>query len=99
MAKAYWVAHVSVHDSEGYAAYIRANALPFAKYGAEFIVRGGPQQVVEGQVRARTVIIAFRDLATAQACYDSPEYQAAKALRNPVSEADVVIVEGYDPAN
>jgi uncharacterized protein (DUF1330 family) len=97
MAKAYWVAHVTVRDSDGYAAYIRASAIPFAKYGAEFIVRGGAQQVVEGQARARTVVIAFPDLETAQACYASPEYQAAKALRDPHSEADVVIVEGYDP--
>jgi uncharacterized protein (DUF1330 family) len=41
------------------------------------------------------VVIEFADLATAQACYDSPEYKAAKALRDPVSDADLVIVEGY----
>lgn len=97
MTKAYWVAHVDVKDPDGYAAYIRANAAAFSKYGAKFIIRGGLQHVVEGQARTRTVVIEFVDLATAQACYDSPEYQAAKALRDPVSVADVVIVEGYDP--
>lgn len=96
MEKAYWVAHVDVKDPDGYAAYIRANAVAFAKYGAKFIIRGGNQAQVEGSARARTVVIAFADMATAQACYDSPEYQAAKALRDPVSTADVTIVEGYD---
>ena len=96
MQKAYWVAHVDVKDPDGYAAYVHANATAFAKYGAKFIIRGGPQTQVEGAARSRTVVIEFADLATAQACYDSPEYQAAKALRDPVSTADVTIIAGYD---
>jgi uncharacterized protein (DUF1330 family) len=96
MPKAYWVAHVSVDDPAGYEAYRAANAAAFARFGARFIVRGGPQQVVEGQARARTVVIEFADVETARACYLSPEYQRAKALRDPVSTADVVIVEGWE---
>lgn len=96
MAKAYWVAHVTVHDADVYETYRIANAVAFEKYGAKFIVRAGPQAVMEGQVKPRTVVLEFADLATAQACFDSPEYQAAKALRDPVAEADMVIVEGYD---
>lgn len=96
MAKAYWVAHVDVHDADAYEKYRAANATAFEKYGARFIVRGGAQTVREGQAKSRTVVLEFADLATAQACYDSPEYQAAKALRDPVSDGDMVIVEGYD---
>lgn len=96
MTKAYWVAHVDVTDPQAYEAYRAANALPFAKYGARFLVRGGTQHQREGQARARTVVIEFKDLATAIACFESPEYQAAKALRDPVSTADLTIVEGWD---
>ncbi len=96
MPKAYWVAHVDVADPEIYAQYRAANAAAFAKYGARFIVRGGPQVQREGQSRARTVVIEFPDLAAATACFDSPEYQAAKAIRDPISTADLVIVEGYE---
>lgn len=96
MPKAYWVAHVDVDDPDTYAQYREANAVAFAKYGARFLVRGAPQEQREGQTRARTVVIEFADLATARACFDSPEYQAAKAIRDPVSTADLVIVEGYD---
>lgn len=96
MAKAYWVAHVDVRDPDAYDKYRAANAAAFAKYGAKFLVRAGAQTVPEGQAKSRTVVLEFADLATAQACYDSPEYQAAKALRDPVSSADMVIVEGYD---
>lgn len=96
MPKAYWIAHVDVSDPEVYETYKVANAAPFAKFGAKFVVRAGSQQVREGSVRPRTVVIEFPDMEAACACYDSPEYQAAKAIRADVSEGDLVIVEGYD---
>ncbi len=96
MAKGYWVGQIVVHDLEQYQAYRTANAEAFAKYGARFLIRGGEQTIVEGQANPRTVVIEFKDIATAQACYDSPEYQAAKKLRDPVSDGNLVIVEGYD---
>lgn len=96
MPKGYWVAHVDVEDPAVYEAYRAANAAAFDKYGARFLVRGGPQQVAEGRARSRCVVLEFDSLATAQACYDSPEYQAAKALRDPVSDADITIVEGWE---
>jgi uncharacterized protein (DUF1330 family) len=96
MPKGYWIAHVDVADPEAYKAYVAANAAPFAKYGARFLVRAAPYQVVEGKTRARQVVIEFADYETALACYRSPEYQAAKRLREGSSEADLVIAEGYD---
>lgn len=96
MPKAYWVAHVTVTDPDTYAEYRAANAEAFEKYGARFLVRGGHQEVREGDQRARTVVIEFPDRATAEACYDSPEYQRAKALRDAASQGDLVIVDGWE---
>lgn len=96
MAKGYWIAHGDISDPEGYDLYRAANAAPLARHGGRFVVRGGEQQVREGSVRSRTVVIEFPDLAAAIACYDDPEYQAAKALRADISKTDLVIVEGYD---
>ena len=96
MTKAYWIARVDVADPEAYKAYMAANAAPFARYGARFIVRGGRFEPVEGDARARNVVLEFKDYETALACYRSPEYQAAKRLRDPVSVADIMIIEGYD---
>jgi len=95
MAKGYWVGQIAVHEAQAYQAYREANAVAFANYGAKFLIRGGTQSIVEGAANPRTVVIEFADVETAQACYDSPEYQAAKALRDPVSEGNLVIVEGY----
>ena len=96
MAKGYWVALVDVDDPEGYKAYVAANAVAFRKFGARFIVRGGKSEAVEGQLRSRVVVIEFKDFATALACYRSPEYAQAMALRTGVSTADIRVVEGYD---
>lgn len=96
MAKGYWIARVDVTDPEAYRLYIEANAEPFARYGARFLVRGGRTERVEGTARARNVVIEFDSYEAARACYLDAGYQAAKALRTAASEADVLILEGYD---
>ncbi|GHD99907.1 hypothetical protein U879_10460 [Defluviimonas sp. 20V17] len=96
MPKGYWVAHVDVGDPEVYAKYRDANAAPFAEYGARFLVRGGTATQMEGDCRARTVVIEFPTIEAAKACYESAGYQAAKAIRDPVSTGDLVIVEGWE---
>jgi uncharacterized protein (DUF1330 family) len=94
--KGYWIAHVDVTDPEGYKAYVAANGAPLGKYGANFLVRGGTREVVEGWVRARTVVLEFPSYEAARACYHSPEYQAAAALREGRADCDLFIIEGYD---
>jgi uncharacterized protein (DUF1330 family) len=96
MAKAYWIARVDVTNPDGYQGYVKANAAAFHKFGARFIVRGGQFEAPEGSPRARNVVLEFVDYATALACYQSPEYQAAKAYRDGASVADLIIIEGYD---
>ena len=97
MPKGYWIAHIDVEDAEAYKEYVKANAVPFAQFGARFLVRGGHQEVREGSARNRTVVIEFKDYKTAVACYESAAYQAAKEIRDHVSRGDLAIVEGYDP--
>jgi len=96
MAKGYWIASVDVTDPEGYKEYVAANAVAFRKYGAKFLVRGGRFEVPEGSARSRNIVLEFKDYETALACYRSPEYAAAKALRDGRSEATLIVIEGYD---
>jgi uncharacterized protein (DUF1330 family) len=98
MAKGYWIGRVDVHNEEGYKPYVAGNGPIFKKYGARPIVRGGPFDCVEGTARSRNVVIEFPDLATARACYHSPEYQENMKLRLPHAVADIVIIEGAEGA-
>lgn len=93
--KGYWLAQVDVTEPEGYDAYRGANAVAFGKFGARFLVRGGRCETVEGKARSRSVAIEFPSFEAALACYRSPEYQAAKALRQGKAEVDLLIIEGY----
>ena len=96
MAKGYWVVRVDVADQEKYKAYVAANAAPFRKYGARFLVRAGKYETPEGSSRGRNAVIEFPSYQAALDCWKSPEYQQAIKLRAPVSTIDLIIIEGYE---
>ena len=94
MAKTYWIARVDINDPETYKLYVEASAPAFAKHNAKILARGGKTEVLEGKARARNVIIEFASMDDALACYNSPEYAAARAIRHTVSEGEFILVEG-----
>jgi uncharacterized protein (DUF1330 family) len=96
MSKGYWIVRMDVRDPEKYKDYAAANAVAFKKYGARFLVRGGKFETLEGSSRARNVVIEFPSHQAALDCWHSPEYKRALAIRAPISQGDIVIVEGYD---
>ena len=96
MAKGYWIGRVDVTKPEGYKAYGAALAAVLCKYEAKFLVRGGTFEAVEGKARSRNIVLEFKDYATALACYRSPEYTKARALRAGAVDIDIIVIEGYD---
>ena len=98
MAKGYWIANVDVRNPDGYKEKEYVAALPdiFRKFGARYAIRGGKTEVVEGKSRSRVVSIEFPSYEAALACYRSPEYAKAIALRQANADADLIVIEGYD---
>lgn len=96
MPKGYWIGRIDVENLEEYKKYVAANGPAFAAYDARFLVRGGAFESVEGAARSRNVVIEFPDYQAAKDCYASAAYQDAKALRDPVSSGDLIIIEGYE---
>lgn len=96
MAKGYWIAHVDVRDPERYKDYVSTAKPAFERFGAKFLARGGDHVAKEGTGRGRNVVIEFPTFQAAVDCYDSPEYQAAKAIRVTVADGEITIVEGHD---
>jgi len=94
MAKGYWIARVDVKNPDAYKLYVEGTAGAFAKYRARFLARGGRAAQLEGPMRARNVVIEFDSLEQAVACYNSPEYQAARRHRIGAAEAEIMVVEG-----
>jgi uncharacterized protein (DUF1330 family) len=94
MPKAYWIAHVTVSNPDQYKHYAEMAPVAFKKYGATILARGGAFQQMEGEGRPRNVVIEFPSLQAAIDCYNSEEYQSAKARRKDAGIAEIVLVEG-----
>ena len=96
-AKGYWIGQVDV-DRHG-----RLQALHGGQPGAVRHIRRTlsgarrpPAKCPRARRASRIVVLEFPSYDAALACYRSPEYQAAKKLREGKAEFDLVIVEGYD---
>jgi uncharacterized protein (DUF1330 family) len=95
--KGYILAQVDVHDPQAYEAYRTRTAAVIEQYGGRFIARGGKVEALEGEVRRnRLVILEFPSTEAARTFYESPEYQAILPFRTRASEADLLLIEGYD---
>ena len=92
--KGYWIAQVDIRDPERYKDYVATEKPAFERFGANFLCRGGECHALEGSIRARNVVIEFPSVRHALDCYNSDEYQAAKAIRNSVADSELMIVEG-----
>jgi uncharacterized protein (DUF1330 family) len=98
MPHGYWIVHLTVSDQEAYQDYRKLVVGVLAGFGGRLIVRGAPQDVIEGKMRSRTIVVEFPDLAAAKACYASSEYQKILPLRTRCAVADLCIIEGSDAA-
>lgn len=94
---ALWIAHVKVTNEEAYGKYAALAGPAIAKHGGVFLARGGRYVQLEGNDRPRNVVARFPSLEAAEACYHSPEYQAALSHAKGASERDLMIVEETPP--
>ncbi len=94
MPKGYWIVRLEVTDTERYKDYVALTNAALEKFGGRFLVRGGPFELLEGEARSRNVVVEFADYETALACWHSPDYQEAYAIRAPISHGEHLIVEG-----
>jgi uncharacterized protein (DUF1330 family) len=92
---AYVIAETDIHDEEQYGRYRAAVPETVAAHGGRFLARGGELAALEGGWQPkRMVLLEFADLEAARRWYESPEYQAAKRLREGAGTLRVVAVEG-----
>jgi uncharacterized protein (DUF1330 family) len=92
---AYLIVETDITDPVQYEQYKAASPGAIAAHGGRFVVRGGETAVLEGEWRPkRLVVVEFDDLEAARHFYDSPEYQAARKLREGAASLNMVAVEG-----
>jgi len=92
---AYVILDIEVTDPEGYKEYAKLAPEAVKLYGGKYIVRGGTSETLEGNWRAkRLVILEFPSAEQAKKWLDSPEYAPARALRHQYARSNTVVVEG-----
>ena len=92
---AYIVARVDVEDPALLRDYLAATPPIIEKFRGRFIARGGATVTLEGPVESRRIVlIEFPELADAEAFYHSPEYSEVRKLRETVSVAEFIAVDG-----
>jgi uncharacterized protein (DUF1330 family) len=94
MPKGYVIARAAVTNPEAWSEYAAKASEAIKKYGGKPLVRGGRLEVAEGEGRARNVVIEFDSFEAARAYAFSPEYAAARKLRENAGAIDIVVVEG-----
>jgi uncharacterized protein (DUF1330 family) len=92
---AYLLIRVKVTDPARYRQYMALTPDVLAKFQGRFIARGGESVTLEGPEETRRLaLVEFPSLDLAKAFYASPEYQAAKVLRDGACEAEFIALDG-----
>lgn len=94
---AYVIFDVEIRDLARYQEFMKGVKPALEAAGARYLARGGAHKVHEGDwTPRRIVLIEFPSVAAWEAFYNGPVYQGLKAIRDEVSSARLVSVEGLD---
>jgi uncharacterized protein (DUF1330 family) len=92
---AYLLVQTELDDPEAFEEYRRRAPDLIARFGGEYLVRGGRFEHLEGDApRSRIVVLRFPSMEAAKAWYDCPEYEELKRIRATCARSNIVLVEG-----
>ena len=94
----FMVVEVDVHDPEAYRDYTAQTPGLIAKYGGNWVIRGGEATTMEGGWNpGRFVVVEWPDKESFQRFYDSPEYQEVLKIRFEHATSRAFGIEGWNP--
>jgi uncharacterized protein (DUF1330 family) len=97
MPKGYAIFTETIRDQAGYDAYVEKAMPTIAESGGRVIVVHDDPEVLEGQSHgSRIVVLEFDSVDAARTWYSSPAYQAVVGERHASTQADAVIVGGFE---
>jgi uncharacterized protein (DUF1330 family) len=91
---AYWIGHIEVTDPDTYGEYAKRATRAIEAHGGEFLARATRTVWLEGNERARNVVVRFASVEDAERCYQSDAYQEALSYARKSAVRDLCIVEG-----
>ena len=92
---AYVIGEAEITNPEAMKAYGPMIMAAVRQYGGKYLARGARPVVLEGASAHNILIIEFENADAARRWYASPEYQAAKAVRQGNSNLRLLLVEDF----
>lgn len=93
----YVINEIVVTEAARFQTYADQVPAVLAKYGGEYVIRGGAPAPVDGPPPPdKLVVLRFENRDAALAWRNSPEYLAILPIREATSTSRVYIVDGYD---
>ena len=91
----YAIAQIEVNNPENYKEYLAKVSDIVAKFGGEFLVRGGEFSHVEGELKnSRNIVIKFPSYEKALEWYHSEEYKPVRQIRLDNANTNQIIIKG-----
>ena len=94
MAKGYLVAHIRVHDKDGFEKFKEMSGAVISEYGGKVLVRNPSPDVREGGDSGLAIVIEFESIEGARKFYESDKYTEARAVRELAADIELILVEG-----
>ncbi|MBT8410620.1 MAG: DUF1330 domain-containing protein [Octadecabacter sp.] len=94
MSKGYLIAHIRVQDKEAFEEFKALSGAAIKAHSGKVLVRNPSPDHREGAAQGLAIVIEFESLDAARAFYESEAYSEARAVREKISETDLILVEG-----
>ncbi len=92
---AYVIVEIEVTDPVIYEEYKKLAPPIVAAFGGKYVARGGAVEALEGKwAPKRLVILEFESVTRAKQWVESPEYRAARRLRQQSTKTNMIVIEG-----
>ena len=91
----YVIFNIKITNPENYTEYIEKVKPTAEKFGAEYVVRGGEFELIEGNwEHPRTIVIKFPSYEKAYEWYNSEDYKPIKKIRLDNAISNGIIIKG-----
>lgn len=91
----YFIAQISIKNSEVYQKYIERASDVFSKYNGQYLAVDNEPEILEGNWDySRAVLIKFPDKSSLHKWYNSADYQDILKYRLQAAECDTIVIKG-----
>lgn len=94
MAKGYLIAHINIHDKDGFDEFRKMSLPVISQYEGKALIRNPNPDVSEGENAGLVIVLECESIEHAKRFYESEEYSAAKLVRERACSTELVLVKG-----